>query len=610
MGRNGSLLRFALGVGVLAAVAAVTTAGAGGGPAAQEAYLKASNTGGGDLFGQAVAASGNTLVVGAWGEDSSATGVNGDGSDNANIWSGAAYVFVRAPTGWIQQAYLKASNAGKFDEFGRTVAISGDTVVIGASREDSRATGVNGNQLDDQAPDAGAAYVFVRSGSVWSQQAYLKASNTQAGDRFGTAVAISGDTIVVGATGEDSNATGVNGAQDNNSKLNSGAAYVFVRNGMTWSQEAYVKASSTVDGAQFGMSAAASGNTIVVASAQGSFYVLARTAGVWAHQALLQSPGAGGFDGFGTAVAISGNTIVLGARGDASASPGVGGDPTDQSMPGAGAARVFVRTGTTWSQQAYLKAASPAQDDWFGSSVGVSGDLVAVGAMRQDGGSGAVPDSGAVHLFRRQGTTWSPYAMLEPAVLGAQDGCGVAVAVSGDRVLAGGHGEDGAATGIDGDASSNGAPESGAAWLFDAGINPGVAAFGTGTPGCLGPHALGVNHAPMANSPGFQVTCDQAPPSAVGVCFVGDVPDLAGSDSLGIGVLLHVNLHASFDVLALAIESDAAGNAHTIGSGIPDRAAFVGRTFYAQALWRWDHCLLPPFNLSTSKGLAITILVP
>ena len=132
------------------------------------------------------------------------------------------------------------------------MAVSGDTVVVGAHREDSNATGVNGNQSDNSAVDAGAAYVFVRSGTTWSQQAYLKASNTGAGDCFGCSVAVSGDTVVVGALGEDSNATGVNGNQSDNSAADAGAAYVFVRSGTTWSQQAYLKASNTGAGDLFG----------------------------------------------------------------------------------------------------------------------------------------------------------------------------------------------------------------------------------------------------------------------------------------------------------------------------------------------------------------------
>src|SRR5438093_7713424 len=167
----------------------------------QQAYIKASNTGADDNFGASVAVSGNTLVVGAISEDSNATGVNGNQSDNSAGGSGAAYIFVGDGTKWMQQAYLKASNTDGGDFFGWSVAVSGDTVVVGAWGEASNATGVNGNQSDNSVRAAGAAYIFVRNGTNWSQQAYLKASNTGQEDQFGYSVALSGDTVAIGAHG-------------------------------------------------------------------------------------------------------------------------------------------------------------------------------------------------------------------------------------------------------------------------------------------------------------------------------------------------------------------------------------------------------------------------
>jgi hypothetical protein len=168
-------------------------------------------------------------------------------------------VFVRVGGVWTQQAYLKASNPEEDDEFGEFVAVSGDTVVVGAIGESSSATGVNGNQSEDTASSSGAAYVFVRRGTNWSQQAYLKASNTGSADSFGRSLAVSGDTVVVGANHEDSNAIGVNGNQSDNSASGSGAAYIFVRAGTNWSQQAYLKASNTGPNDYFGWSVAVSG---------------------------------------------------------------------------------------------------------------------------------------------------------------------------------------------------------------------------------------------------------------------------------------------------------------------------------------------------------------
>jgi hypothetical protein len=167
-------------------------------------------------------------------------------------------------------AYIKASNAKKDDQFGFTVALSGDgnTMAVGTTREDSAAKGIGGSQSDHSAI-AGAVYVFARSGGNWGQQAYVKASNAKASDRFGASLALSGDgnTMAVGATGESSSATGVNGNQADPSMAGSGAVYIFTRTGTAWSQQAYVKASNTgekEDGEQFGYSVALSsdGNTL------------------------------------------------------------------------------------------------------------------------------------------------------------------------------------------------------------------------------------------------------------------------------------------------------------------------------------------------------------
>ena len=185
---------------------------------AQQAYLKASNAEGDDEFGKSVAISSDTLVVGVWGEDSSA---GGGQSNNSASGAGAAYVFTRSGGVWTQQAFLKVSNAETNDFFGFSVAIDADTVAVGAVGEASSASG---GEADNSTPRAGAAYVFTRSGGIWTQQAFLKASNAGGGDVSGNSVAISGDTLVVGAPGEDSSA---GGGEADNSAQNAGAAYVW-----------------------------------------------------------------------------------------------------------------------------------------------------------------------------------------------------------------------------------------------------------------------------------------------------------------------------------------------------------------------------------------------
>ena len=190
---------------------------------AQQAYLKGSNTSAGDLLGTKVSISGDgdTVAIGATGEDNGGTITD----------SGAVYVFTRSGVTWTQQQRLKAANAGVSDVFGIAVAISndGNTIAIGAAGEDSNATGINEDSTNESANESGAAYVFTRSGGNWSQRAFLKAPNTDAGDSFGfhgIALSGDGDTLAVGALGEQSTATGIGGDQSDNSG-GSGAVYLY-----------------------------------------------------------------------------------------------------------------------------------------------------------------------------------------------------------------------------------------------------------------------------------------------------------------------------------------------------------------------------------------------
>jgi hypothetical protein len=399
----------------------------------QQAYLKASNTDAFDSFGTSVAVSGNTVVVGASGEDSNDTGIDGDQDNNEASGAGAAYVFVRNGAGdWSQQAYLKASNTEAADQFGWSVAVSGDTVVVGALSEDSDASTVGGDQSNNDASEAGAAYVFVRDeANVWSQQAYLKASNSDGDDRFGTAVAVSGDLIVVGAPMEDSDAIGPGGDQDNNGASSAGAAYVFARDDSgNWSQQAYLKASNT-----------------------------------------------DAFDGFGRSVAISGDTVVVGALGEGSDATGVNGDQENNNADGAGAAYVFVRDGTgEWSQQAYLKASNTDASDNFGVSVGVAGNSVVVGSSGESSNATGVngdqnnndaTSAGAAYVFMRDNSdNWSQQAYLKASNTDAGDRFGRSVAFSGATVTSGALAEDSNATGVDGDQGNNDASSAGAFYVF------------------------------------------------------------------------------------------------------------------------------------------------
>jgi FG-GAP repeat protein len=464
-------------------------------------YLKASNTRQtlpGMGFGTAVSIDGDTLAVGAPQDPScNALDPQGFGCPGA----GTAYVFQNTGGQWTEQAFLKAPDPSNGPtggpQFGTSIGISGDTAVVGAPFEASCSTGVGVNWSGAGCPGAGAAYVFTRSNGTWSQQAYLKASNTASGviAKFGSAVAISGDTIVVGAPGEPSCATGVNGNQSDASCAGAGAAYVFVRSAGTWSQLGYLKASNT----------AAS-------------------------------------NAFGCAVGLAGGAAIVGAFHESGAGSGVNGDETQPdggAFTAAGAAYVFGESGTTWSQQAYLKASDNAAGSRFGASVAIA--PAASGSHAVVGAPGAGSGNGEAYGFSGAGTSWTsdgpplPVSVLPDAgelvgtavaidvgpttyfVLGATGdatcGAGVtptgtladldasfaptcsgqgaafltnganlnlflkpeiglglqfgsSVAVSGESVAVGAPGEPGCAQGIDGDPTSNICTGSGAVYVF------------------------------------------------------------------------------------------------------------------------------------------------
>jgi hypothetical protein len=200
----------------------------------QQAYVKASNTGNDDSFGSTIALHGDTLAVSAFQEDSCAIGIDGNQRDEGCSGAGAVYIFARTNTVWQQTAYLKQTQAAQGHSFGNSLAFDGSTLAVGVS-DRSCASGFNPAPGFTECPLAGAVYLFSRTATSWTQQAYVKATNTAAFDWFGSAVAIENDTLVVGAPGEDSCATGINGDQRNNGcgafedqHVGAGAVYVYV----------------------------------------------------------------------------------------------------------------------------------------------------------------------------------------------------------------------------------------------------------------------------------------------------------------------------------------------------------------------------------------------
>jgi hypothetical protein len=341
-----------------------------GGTWSQQAELTASDGAAHDFFGGSVALSSGTAVVGAPGR-----------TVGSNVSQGAAYVFVQSGGTWSQQAELTASDGTAQDYFGGSVAVNGTTVVVGARCHP-------GLDFCAESPGPGAAYVFVQSGGTWTQQAELTASDKAGGDEFGYSVAVSGSTVVVGASDHPASGLGDFGP---------GAAYVFVDSGGTWSQQAELTASDGAPNDFFGGSVAVSGGTLVVGAqgcppcgTPGSAYVFVEGSGTWSQQAELTAPDIGPYDYFGASVSISGSTAAVGAF-----------NHTVGSNDGQGEVYVFVQNGTTWSQQAELTASDGAAVDQFGYSVAVSGTTAAVGAVFKNVGSNT--QQGAAYVFASSG---------------------------------------------------------------------------------------------------------------------------------------------------------------------------------------------------------------
>jgi hypothetical protein len=459
------------------------------------AYLKPSNTAKYNQFGYflAVSADGNTLAVGAPAESSNAKGINGNQADQSALESGAVYLYVRKGGMWVQQAYVKASNARAGAQFGSAVALSGDgnTLAVSSYLESGGAKGVNGNQTDYSKDSSGAVYVFTRTAATWSQQAYLKASNAGDGDQFGFSVSLSanGNTLAVGAIEEGSKATGVNGDQTDRSEPGTGAAYVFTRGGATWSQQAYLKPDK--EGLfGYGIALSADGNTVAVGASNegpGAVYAFARKGTNWSQQGHMMGVNAEEGDALGWSVAISGdgNTIVSGANDEDSLLTGV--PPNDQGGndrardTSSGAAYVFVRSGTDWKQQVWLKATNTRKNDKFGTSIAISGDgnTVAVGAqfaagtgasngVNGDPSNDDMASSGSVYIYTRKGETWAPAAYVKAPNARGDAQFGVSVALSSDgRTLAASAPKDSSgAKGVNGNQADTSAIESGAAYVF------------------------------------------------------------------------------------------------------------------------------------------------
>lgn len=351
-----------------------------------------------DYFGVSVSLSGDGLAVGAY----------SDGNNNGND-AGSVYVYTRSGGVWSYQGNLIAIDGAAGDYFGRSVSLDGDSLAVGAYQHDA-------NNLTG----SGSVYVFTRSGTSWSQQAKLIASDAAVDDQFGISVSLDGDSLAVGAWLDDDIDT------------SSGSVYVFTRSGTLWSQQAKLTATDGAAGDWFGWSVSLDGDSLAVGAYQhdannltssGSVYVFTRSGTSWSEQAKLTAgDGVAGND-FGYSVSLDGDSLAAGA---------IYGDGNDTNS---GAVYVFTRNGGLWSQQVKLTAADGAIDDRFGFSLSLDGDSLAVGASLDDDNS--LTDSGSVYFYARSGTTWSQQAKLTATDGAVEDRLGGSVSLDGDSVAVG-----------------------------------------------------------------------------------------------------------------------------------------------------------------------------
>lgn len=396
-------------------------------------------------------------------------------------------------SGTLDQAvgYFKASNTGEQDAFGGSIGLShdGNTLVVGAPGEASATPGIDGVQADDSLARSGAVYVFNRVAGQWQQTAFLKASNPDARDGFGSYVSLSADgkILAVGAPNEASASPGINGDQTDNSAHATGAVYVFELAESQWVQTHYIKASNGRNIAYFGVSLQLSGdgNTLITkgnySTTTGPYdtvYIFDRLGDSWQEARIESSHTATIFGADGLALSDDGNTLVI---GDPRRHP-----PNDVI----GSAHVYVRSADGWRKQASLSGENLELGDNFGirNSIDISadGNTLVVGAHLEAGASTGVDNrdiwnedasyqAGAAYVFQRSGQSWTQEAFVKAGNTDAEDEFGISVSINaaGDTIVVGAHRERGSFTGINGDATDNTLPESsltvggaGAAYVF------------------------------------------------------------------------------------------------------------------------------------------------
>ena len=325
-------------------------------------------------------------------------------SENGTL-SGSAYIFTYSDINWSQQVKLLPLDGSTGDRFGWSVSIDGDYAIVGSFGK------------ADFGYYSGSAYIFARSGSNWTQQAKLLASDGATGDFFGWSVSIDGDYAIIGAYGDDDYG------------FSSGSAYIFIRSGSNWTQQAKLLASDGAAGDRFGWSVSINGDYALVGAHnsdgyQGSAYIFKRTNSTWIEQQNLTT---NSNNGFGYSVSINGDYVIVGAPVD--------GDNGHYS----GSAYVFTRMGSNWTQQAKLLASDGAAEDNFGCSVSIHENNVVVGAEGDDDNG---EKSGSAYVFKRTGSNWLQQSKLISMDGAAGDYFGACVSINGNHTISGAKGDD------------------------------------------------------------------------------------------------------------------------------------------------------------------------
>lgn len=388
----------------------------------------------GSHFGYSVSVSGDYAIVGAPKESTDASG--GNALDEA----GAAYIFHNDGGTWSLVQKIVASDRGAYDYFGWSVSVSGKFAVIGAYFESQDASG--GNTLNS----AGSAYIFENTAGTWSQTQKIVASDRQANDYFGYAVAVSGDYLVVGAYGEDHDVAGASNMPQ------SGSAYIFHDNSGTWTEVQKIVASDRAPGDYFGSAVAISGDNVIVGAYResedaslantlqysGSAYIFTNNSGTWSQTQKIVANDREFDANFGISVAISGDNAIVGAFKESKNTSG--GD----AMTGAGAAYIFTNNSGTWSQTQKLIASDRSSGDYFGRGVAIAGNYAIVGAYLEEedaSGQNNLELAGSAYIFENVSGTWSQADKIVASDRGAGDYFGFSVAITNDFAFVGAYRE-------------------------------------------------------------------------------------------------------------------------------------------------------------------------